>query len=66
MQIELRVSVIFRLIVGVLFIVLAVLVLLFGNVGLAFGWLGFVIVLFAFGVGLIVTAIVEPKLSDTK
>jgi hypothetical protein len=56
----------FRLLMGAGFIVLAILVLLFGNVGLFFGWFGFVIVLLVLGVALIVTAYLEPKLSEKK
>jgi hypothetical protein len=58
--------VIFRLLMGAGFIVLAVLVLLFGNAGLFFGWFGFVVVLLILGVALIVAAYLEPKLSGKK
>jgi hypothetical protein len=56
----------FRLILGAGFIVLAVLILLFGNAGLFFGSLGLVIVLFILGIALIVAAYLEPKLSEKK
>jgi hypothetical protein len=51
---------------GAGFIVLAVLVLIFGNAGLFFGWFGFVVVLLVLGVALIVAAYLEPKLSEKK
>jgi membrane protein implicated in regulation of membrane protease activity len=56
----------FRLILGAGFIVLAVLILMFGNAALFFGWFGLIIVLLTLGVALIVTAYLEPKLSEKK
>jgi hypothetical protein len=56
----------FRMLLGAVFIVLAILIILFGNAGLFFGWFGLVIVLLVLGVALIVTAILEPKLSEKK